>query len=91
MYYVYRFKDKEENIIYIGYTKDIQRRMGEHFGSWGHLNKECYSKVNKVEYTIFKTSIEAKYFEASYVSEVKPKYNVEYLDKEIKMYIEEVE
>lgn len=88
---VYRFKDKEDNIIYVGYTNNINRRIGEHFGSFGHLSGECYNEVFKIEYSRFETSVEAKYFEASYISEIKPKYNIEYSNKEIKMYIEDVE
>lgn len=90
MHYVYRFKDKEDNIIYIGYTNNIERRVSQHFGTNGHLSNECYSKVDKIEYTIFKTSIEAKYFEASYISEIKPCFNTGYINTSIEKLIEPI-
>lgn len=30
MYYVYLLKSKNHNIFYIGYTNNIERRLGEH-------------------------------------------------------------
>ena len=36
-YYIYRFLDEEENILYIGRTNDLERRiLAEHFTDLGH-------------------------------------------------------
>ena len=42
MYYVYRFLDKSQNVIYVGKSKqDLEIRFAGHL----HLPKECYSMV----------------------------------------------
>lgn len=46
----YRFLDTSENIIYIGSSKNIQRRLNSHFGGkQGHLGKAVYNQVARVE------------------------------------------
>ena len=47
MYYVYRFVDKENNIFYVGKSKQaLEQRFRGHL----HLPKECYELVYKIEY-----------------------------------------
>ena len=48
--YCYRFKDINNNIIYVGKTVDINKRMAQHFGGKGHLDKDCYKSVAVIEY-----------------------------------------
>ena len=46
----YRFLDTLENIIYVGSAKNIDRRLRSHFnGKQGHLGKEVYNQVARVE------------------------------------------
>ena len=46
----YRFLDTLENVIYVGSAKNIQRRLNSHFGGkQGHLGKEAYNQVARVE------------------------------------------
>ena len=33
MFYVYVLKSRKNNNLYIGYTKDLKKRLGEHIGS----------------------------------------------------------
>lgn len=47
VYYVYRFLDKSNNIIYVGKSKqDLEQRFRGHL----HLPDECYDLVYKIEY-----------------------------------------
>ena len=41
MYYVYRFLDKDNEIIYVGKTYNLETRLKTHFGKKGHLPEEC--------------------------------------------------
>ncbi|MFU8692740.1 GIY-YIG nuclease family protein (plasmid) [Rossellomorea sp. FS2] len=51
MHYLYRFINKEEQIIYIGRTNHLNARlMSQHFTAQGHLSPECYEECAKVEY-----------------------------------------
>lgn len=63
MFYVYRFLDKEENIIYVGKSKqDLVQRFRGHL----HLPDACYSLTYKIEYiecaTVSDMSIKEIYY-----------------------------
>lgn len=72
--YVYRFKDKNENIIYIGKTTDINYRIKFH----NHLDNKCYEEVKTIEYIAFKTSDDMDIAERYLIAKFKPKYNTIY-------------
>lgn len=49
-YAVYRFLDKNKNIIYIGMTNNAHRRIyQQHFTSRGHLPYEGYNSTCMVD------------------------------------------
>ena len=73
--YVYRFIDCEGNIIYFGKTVNIDLRMQQHFSDKGHLPKECYRSVAKIEYQKHKTESDALIMETYYITKYSPKYN----------------
>ena len=73
--YCYRFKDINGNIIYVGKTVDINKRMTQHFGGKGHLDKECYKSVARIEYQKYKTESDALIYETYYITKYSPKYN----------------
>ena len=75
MFYVYRFLDKDLKVIYIGRTVDIKARMTQHFGNGGHLPKECYESVHRVDFLEFKTKNDMKIKELYYIGKYRPKYN----------------
>ena len=74
MAYVYRFIDLEGRVIYYGKTLDMQNRMKNHFTK-GHLPKECYQSVAKIEYQKYKTESDALIMETYYITKYSPKYN----------------
>ncbi len=73
--YTYRFVDNKGEIIYIGKTVDINRRMGEHFGGKGHLAKECYSSTARIDYQKHKTESDSLIAETYLITKYNPKYN----------------
>lgn len=76
MAYIYRFKDVKGNIIYIGKTcRKLDDRMGEHFGSKGHLPNSCYNNVARVEYMTVKTDADALLVEVYLINKYRPLYN----------------
>ena len=75
MAYVYRFLDSKGNIIYIGKTVNIDLRMQQHFSDKGHLTKECYRSVAKIEYQKYKTESDSLIMETYYITKYSPKYN----------------
>ena len=74
MAYVYRFLDSKGNIIYIGKTVNMDTRMQSHFTK-GHLPKECYRSVAKIEYQKYKTESDSLIMETYYITKYSPKYN----------------
>ena len=74
MAYVYRFIDIRGNVIYYGKTLDMQNRMKNHFTK-GHLPKECYQSVAKIEYQKYKTESDALIMETYFITKYSPKYN----------------
>jgi excinuclease UvrABC nuclease subunit len=74
MAYTYRFIDKYGNIIYIGKTVNMDLRMQSHFNK-GHLPRECYNAVCRIEYQKHKTESDALIMETYYITKYSPKYN----------------
>lgn len=75
MAYVYRFKDKFEKVIYVGYTgQTLDKRMGQHFEK-GHLPKICYNSIAKIEYIKYSTKSDAMIMETYFINKYKPIYN----------------
>lgn len=76
MYFVYRFLDNENNILYVGKTKNsLNNRIRQHFSENGHLDKKCYEKVSFIEYIELKNKIEMDIKELYYINKWKPIFN----------------
>ncbi|HSQ88722.1 GIY-YIG nuclease family protein [Romboutsia sp.] len=76
MAYIYRFKDKSDITIYIGYTgQTLDQRLSQHFGDKGHLDQKCYKETCKIEYQKYKTKSDAQIMEVVEINRYKPKYN----------------
>lgn len=89
MFYLYRFINKKGDIIYVGKSKDIRKRLLFHFGTSGHLPEECYNETIKIEVLTLKTKTEMNIKELYYISKYSPKYNS--LDKNEPVYYAELE
>ena len=81
---IYRFLNKNNEILYIGKAKELNSRMNTHT----HLPKECYNQVVKVEYCSFDSEYDMDFAERYYIPKLKPKYNTVYNNKEINFEIE---
>lgn len=80
-FYLYRFINNKDEIIYIGRTNDIRRRITtDHFTSNTHLPNECYIETQRVKYTEFANESEEIAYEAILINQEKPKYNVQFKD-----------
>ena len=73
--YIALVRDIYNKIIYVGSAKNIDRRLRSHWSKSGHLPKECYDSVARVE--ILKTDSYGKAldYEIYYINKEKPKYN----------------
>lgn len=76
MAFIYRFKDKADTTIYIGYTgQKLEDRLNQHFSNRGHLSKECYKNVCRIDYQKYKTRADAQIMEVVEINRCKPKFN----------------
>lgn len=72
----YRFLDELENTIYIGSSKNIDRRLNSHFkGKQGHLGKDIYNQVARVQICKCEDYPMALAMEQYLINEYKPRYN----------------
>lgn len=72
----YRFLDTLENTIYVGSAKNIDRRLRSHFnGKQGHLGKEVYNQVARVEICKCEDYPSALALEQFLINKYKPRYN----------------
>ena len=87
---IYIFKDKLENIIYIGKAKNLKNRISSYF-----LNKHTTSpktkvlvkNITKIDYIIVDTELEALLLENKLIKKHKPKYNIDLKDSKTYAYI----
>ncbi len=68
---LYRFKDKQGEIIYIGKADDIDKRLKNH----KHLEAEQYKEVDSIEYAVVTNRADRDILETMLISEINPKYN----------------
>lgn len=79
MYYLYRFLNKNKEVIYIGRTNSIERRIfKEHFTDKTHLPEECYKELDTIEYAEIEDKAQEVAFEIALIQKVQPKYNKEF-------------
>lgn len=72
-YYVYRFLINE-NVVYVGKTIDIDKRMYTHFTK-GHLPLECYEQIDAIQYIECKNNTDMNIKELYFINKYKPIYN----------------
>jgi len=76
---VYRFLDKEGNIIYIGKAKNLKNRVSQYFHSPQSLSpktKVMTSKIEEIEHTVVESEEDALLLENNLIKKFLPRYNV---------------
>jgi excinuclease ABC subunit C len=80
---VYRFRDKQRRVIYVGKAKNLRARLSSYFQDVGNLHQRTATMVStaaSVEWTVVKTEVEALQLEYSWIKEFDPRFNVKYRD-----------
>jgi len=75
-YCIYKFIDRNNEIIYIGKTCSInpQLRFNQHSCN-GHLGKECYDSIDRIEICELNSHADVNVYEPYLINIYKPKYN----------------
>lgn len=88
MFYLYRFLDCDNNIIYVGKTK---RALHYRFAQHEHLPESCYSKVTKIEYLICETEADMSMKEIYYINKYRMNGHAEYNVSDVSTLPQEVD
>jgi len=83
---VYVFKNKR-NILYIGKSSNIRRRVKNHFQQPDFRDKFFIGKINQVGYIKTNSEIEALILETQLIKKYKPKYNIVWRDDKNYFYV----
>lgn len=76
---VYQFFDKDADILYVGKAKHLKRRVSSYFHK---SHNECgktrvlVSKVERIEYILVKSEVDAFLLENNLIKKMQPRYNV---------------
>lgn len=85
---VYKMKDKEGNIIYVGKAKDLSKRVRSYFQDQKKhppRTQKMVECVSDLEWVEVGSDLEALFLETNFIKELRPKYNV--LMKDDKNYV----
>ncbi len=80
---VYRFRDAERRVIYVGKAKSLRPRLSSYFQDVTNLHPRTQQMVTtaaSVEWTVVDTEVEALALEYSWIKEFDPRFNVKYRD-----------
>lgn len=83
---VYRFLDKDGNLLYIGKAKNLEERIRNH----NHLPRECYNKRKTIEYVEFPTAEDMNIVERVLIAMLKPPYNTDLKQNDITIHVMEL-
>jgi excinuclease ABC subunit C len=80
---VYRFRDADGRVIYVGKAKSLRSRLPSYFQELSALHPRTRSMVTtaaSVEWTVVANEVEALQLEYSWIKEFDPRFNVKYRD-----------
>ncbi|TBW26765.1 exonuclease domain-containing protein [Gramella sp. KN1008] len=72
---VYYFHDENGEIIYVGKSRNIKKRVNQHFTNDNPKSREMQRKVVSVSYELTGTELIALLKENQEIKEIKPRYN----------------
>lgn len=80
---VYRFRDAQRQVIYVGKAKSLRSRLSSYFQDIAGLHPRTQQMVTtaaSVEWTVVSNEVEALQLEYTWIKEYDPRFNVKYRD-----------
>ena len=74
---IYFFKDKKDNVLYIGKAKNLKKRISSYFSKNTNVkNRIMLSKAFDIDTLIVNSEVEALLTEANMIKKYRPRYNI---------------
>jgi excinuclease ABC subunit C len=80
---VYKFRDADRRVIYVGKAKSLRSRLSSYFADLSGLHprtRQMVTTAASVEWTVVSTEVEALQLEYNWIKEFDPRFNVRYRD-----------
>ncbi|WP_300682667.1 excinuclease ABC subunit UvrC [Nocardioides sp.] len=80
---VYKFRDPQGRVIYVGKAKNLRARLSNYFQDLANLHPRTATMVTtaaSVEWTVVNTEVEALQLEWTWIKEFDPRFNVMFRD-----------
>src|SRR5450755_1672605 len=80
---VYRFRDPQNRVVYVGKAKILRSRLSSYFTDIDALHPRTQGMVwaaSHVDWTVVATEVEALQLEYAWIKEYDPRFNVKYRD-----------
>jgi excinuclease ABC subunit C len=80
---VYKFRDPNGRVIYVGKAKSLRQRLNSYFADVAGLHprtRQMVTTAASVEWTVVGTEVEALQLEYNWIKEFDPRFNVRYRD-----------
>lgn len=80
---VYRFRDSNGRVIYVGKAKSLRQRLNSYFADVAGLHprtRQMVTTAASVDWTVVGTEVEALQLEYNWIKEFDPRFNVRYRD-----------
>nr|WP_244431691.1 excinuclease ABC subunit UvrC [Segniliparus rugosus] len=80
---VYRFRDPDGQVVYVGKAKNLRARLSNYFQDLYALaprTRQMVTTASTVEWTVVATEVEALQLEFNWIKEFDPRFNVRYRD-----------
>lgn len=80
---VYRFRDKNDRVIYVGKAKNLRNRLNSYFVSAQNirpLSRQMLKQAASVDWTVVRNEGEALQLEWTWIQQFEPRFNVQFRD-----------
>ncbi len=87
---VYLYKDKDDNIVYVGKAKALRNRMRSYFQASDKLHPKVRAMMNRVadfDFIVTNNEVEALILENNLIKSYQPRYNIQLRDDKTYPYL----